>query len=491
VTIELDRRFVQCGDDERSDPDLVAHFDRTAGTLSWADLSAKRRVVLLAEAGSGKTTEMTARAVALAADGRTAFYATVEDVGRRGMEAALRPAERARLTAWRASEQDAWFFIDSVDEAKNTGVKLHTALQALAEAIDGAERRAHVILSGRYSDWQFRHDLERLNEELAIPTDQALPSPPSPDELVISTIRRETRQKEEPPEESIVVVMSGLDEARVRKFAAGQKLQNLEAFMDQIEAANLWQFARRPLDLDWLVQFWHSHGRLGTLAEMLDICIFARLQESNLDRGRQDGLDVVRASQAVERIGAALVFGRKETIAVPDSDVDLAPQASSLDIADILPDWSLHDRVALLARAVFDPATLGRARIHNDNQGVVRGYLTARWLHRLRKVNLSKTGLFGLLFAQTYGIDIVKPSMQETAAWLSLWDENVASGVARRNPFLLLTAGDPATLSRQTRETLLRQVTMRIAAGESVPMLDINSLKRFSRPDLAEVVRKL
>ena len=181
---------------------------------------------------------------------------------------------------------------------------------------------------------------------------------------------------------------------------------------------------------------------------MLDICISERLQESNLDRARQDGLDVARATHAVERTGAALVFGRKETITVPDSEIDLAAEASSLDIADVLPDWSPHDRDALLARAVFDPATLGRARVHNDNQGVVRGYLAARWLNRLRKRNLSQTGLFDLLFAESYGIEVIKPSMQETAAWLSLWNENVAREVSRRNPFLLLTAGDPATLSR-------------------------------------------
>src|SRR5229473_2945148 len=127
VTIELNRRFVQCRDDERSDPDLVAHFGRTADTLGWDDLLTKRRVVLLAEAGSGKTTEMKARVCALAVDRSTVFYATVEDVGRRGIEGALRHADRAQLTAWRASEQDAWFFIDSVDEAKNSGVKLHAA----------------------------------------------------------------------------------------------------------------------------------------------------------------------------------------------------------------------------------------------------------------------------------------------------------------------------------------------------------------------------
>src|SRR5258708_2614572 len=51
-------------------------------------IRAKRRVVLLAEAGSGKSTEMKARALALADDGRTAAYSTVEDYGLRGREAA-------------------------------------------------------------------------------------------------------------------------------------------------------------------------------------------------------------------------------------------------------------------------------------------------------------------------------------------------------------------------------------------------------------------
>ena len=114
-----------------------------------------------------------------------------EDVGRRGLEAALRPSDRERLGAWRKSDRDAWLFIDFVDEAKDSGIKLRVALQRVAESIAGAERRAHVVLSGRYTDWQFRRDLEHLNEELAIPVDQALPPPPSPDDLVISTIHHE------------------------------------------------------------------------------------------------------------------------------------------------------------------------------------------------------------------------------------------------------------------------------------------------------------
>jgi hypothetical protein len=491
MAIELDRRFVECREDEQSDPDLVARYGRTDGTLGWPDLLTRRRVVFLAEAGSGKTTEMSARAHEQADAGHYAFYATVEDVGRKGLEAALRPADRAALATWHSSDKEGWFFIDSVDEAKQSGVKLRAAFRAVAEAIAGAERRAHVVLSGRYTDWQFRRDLIQFKEELAIPADGALPPPPTPDELVISTIHRERREPPPPPEDAIVVVLTGLDEDRVRRFAAGKSIQNLDAFIAQIETANLWQFARRPLDLDWLVQFWHSHKRLGNLAEMLDICIAERLQESNLDRARLDSLDAAHAYRAIERIAAAMVFSKMETVAVPDDEISLSDTTSVLDVADVLPDWSPQDRGRLLTRAVFDPATFGRARIHNDNQGVVRSYLAARWLHRLRKSNLSQQGLLDLMFEETYGVAIIKPSMQEVAAWLSLWDEVVAREVARREPFLLLSAGDPASLSRQTRENLLTQIVERAVAGHLIPLLDIDSLKRFSRPDLAQVIRKL
>jgi hypothetical protein len=488
VIIELNRRFVECRDDEKSDPDLVARFSRTEATRGWDDLLTLRRVVFLAEAGSGKTTEMTTRARQQLAAGHPSFYAALEDVARSGLEAAT---DRARLAAWIASEQDGWFFIDSVDEARHGGIKLRTALRAIAAGIAGAERRAHVVLSGRYTDWQFRQDLAQLNEELPIPVDQALPPPPTPDELVISTIHQERPKPPPPPEKAVVVVMTGLDAERVRVFAKGKDVENLDAFIGQIEAANLWQFARRPLDLDWLVEFWHSHGRLGSLAEMLKVCLAERLEESNLDRARQDSLDVAHAMHAAERIGAAMVFGRKGTIRVPDVEMSLNADPSSLDIADVLPDWSPQDRSLLLLRAVFDPATLGRARFHNDNQGVVRGYLAARWLQRLRQSNLSQQGLFDLLFAETYDVEVIKPSVQETAAWLSLWDENVAREVARRQPFLLLTAGDPASLSRQTRERLLNQVIDKIVSGERVPLLDFDTFKRFCQPDLGRVVRML
>lgn len=144
---------------------------------------------------------------------------------------------------------------------------------------------------------------------------------------------------------------------------------------------------------------------------MLDTSLTERLREPNPQRYRHDEIPTNSAMDALERIGTALDFGRRDKIIIPDSQFDLRPAAPEFDLAVILPDWSPEHRQRLLSRAVFDPATFGRALLHNDNQGVVRSYLAARWLRRRRQANASVADIFQLLFATTYGIDVVRPSM--------------------------------------------------------------------------------
>ena len=113
-------------------------------------------------------------------------------------------------------------------------------------------------------------------------------------------------------------------------------------------------------------------------------------------------------------------------------------------------------------------------------------------MHRLRQKNLSRADLFELLFATTYGIELIKPSIQETTAWLAIWDEEVAREIVRRDPSLLLTAGDPASLGANIREVALTNVTEQLAAGDQrLRLLDHDSVKRFARPDLGNIIRTL
>ena len=228
------------------DPDLRSRLGRSEGLLGWEDLLAKRRVVVLAEAGSGKTAEMAEQARLQTEAGRFAFYATVEDVGQDGLASALHAADRARLATWRTSNEAAWFFIDSVDEAKLIGVRLEKAVRRLGDGIVGAERRAHIVLSGRLTDWEFRRDLKRLKDGLPILNDPVLPPPPTPDEVLISTFRHERRKEEAPTvEEPLVVLMASLDPCACGA-CSGQGRTEPGSFMEPMDAADLWRFAQTP-----------------------------------------------------------------------------------------------------------------------------------------------------------------------------------------------------------------------------------------------------
>ncbi|MFM0441595.1 hypothetical protein PQQ84_34710 [Paraburkholderia strydomiana] len=487
TTISLNRQFYEWK--ENTDWAAYSRYRTAAGVsnglLGWSELLTKRRVVILAEAGSGKTEELAEQARQQTAAGRFAVYATVQDVGRDGLGKALRPADRQRLIAWRNSDEPGWFFIDSIDEAKLNSVRLERALRQIADGIAGGEGRAHVVLSGRHTDWEFARDAQRLKDELPLPDDKLAEPLPPLETLVRRILRNEKRPEPARAETPLIVVMAQLDTAQVRTYAAAKNAMDLDGLLAAVEDASLWGFACRPLDLDWIVRYWHSHGRLGSFSEMIEVGLRERLQETDPERSRRDSLDAVRAKQGLERIGAALVFGRKTTIAIPDNEAGLNTETTVAKIDDVLPDWSSEDRMRLLTRPAFDPATFGRARLHNDNEGVVRAYLAARWLQRLRHANLPHRRLTDLLFSRTYEVELVRPSMSETAAWLALWDERVAAEVVRRAPFLLFSAGDPAKLSLETRRTLLMAMVERMRRDEQVPLLDLSSLARFAQLDIA------
>ena len=492
-TVALDRRFYEW----RKDTDGLAHSRYRAaaglsdGMLGWPDLLVKRRVVILAEAGSGKTEELKEQARLQTDAGKFSFYATVQDVDRDGLKNAMRAADRERLDAWRSSSEPAWFFIDSIDEAKVENIRLERALRQIANGIVGREGRAHIVLSGRHTDWEFTRDARRLNEELPLPREWMVEPVPSLDEVIRRVLRHEKPPEPTAAETPLIVVMAPLDVDKVRTYAAAKHAPELDSLIDAIQAANLWDFALRPLDLDWIVRYWRDHGRLGSFTEMIEASLRERVREVDPDRARRDRLDAERAKRGLERIGAALVFGRQTAVAVPDKDAPINDARPAVTIDDVLPDWPSEDRLQLLIRAAFDPATFGRARLHNDNGGVVRAYLAARWLHRLRQANLPQRSLHDLLFSRNYGVELIKPSMLETAAWLSLWDESVAVEVIRRAPFLLFTAGDPASLPPATRQAALTELIEWMRRDEEIPLLDLGSLARFAQPDIALALRAI
>lgn len=484
--IPLDRRFTRWNPSDDTVVNWVRFFFEHNRDLGWDDLLRAKRVVILAEGGTGKSTELEALHHELLQRNAFSFLTAVKKIGNFRFESTLDRRENAQLKEWIDSSEHAWFFVDSIDEAKSEFILFRDALKHIADAISGAEDRAHIIISGRHIEWEAirdHDDLERL-----LPThSQARPSENRPDDLLLRALKLvpDIVSKIERP---LVVVMAPLDINQVRTFVEKSGVANVDSFIGSVERAHLWQFASRPVDLDWLIRYWQKYARFGTLAAMLQLSLTDRLREQDPKRERRVLLSEHDAMQALERTGAALVLGKKETINLMDKGRKLGEKGEGISLSDLLSDLPSRDQMDLLNRAVFVPTLTGSTRLHNDNTGTVRAFLCAKWIARLSANNLPVSDLFWLLFATTYDVDVVRPAMRETAAWLAIDNPAVAREIIKRDPLLLMQAGDPSSLPLDVRKQALAGALQALAKPSPSLIFNRAALQRFVGNDMVNVI---
>jgi hypothetical protein len=454
--------------------------------------------VLLSEAGSGKTVEMRKEANRLVSEGKFAVFVALESLAREPLTALLSADDEKSFDAWKADGQAlGWFFLDAVDELKLTGGKLDRALLRLSKDIDGHFGRAHVIISCRPNDWRPELDMATVESRLPVPKRQPNP-PPSPDETFSRALRRDLGETAgEPPAEKSspagsgavrTVVLLPLSSRQVELFARHSGVSNAPAFLAEINRQNAWAFARRPLDLSELIATWTSSGRLGTRAEQHEANLTAKLKDDP-DRPDRGVLSDGRARLGAERLALALALARTRTIRSPEQTLDTERAEGVLDPMAILRDWTEEERQALLRRALFDPATYGRIRFHHRS---VQEFLAAQHLKRLRAKGMSTKAVFRLLFGERYGEEIVIPSMRTIAAWLALWDDAVRRELLKRAPEVLLSLGDPESLSLNARADIVRAFAAAYSNGGWRGLnIPIDEVRRLAHPELAPTIREI
>ncbi len=84
---------------------------------TWDDIDREYRCVILAEAGAGKTEEFRQRAGVLASQGKPSFFIRIEDI-EADFYKAFEVGGENLFQSWLQSTGEAWFFLDSVDEAR-------------------------------------------------------------------------------------------------------------------------------------------------------------------------------------------------------------------------------------------------------------------------------------------------------------------------------------------------------------------------------------
>ena len=83
----------------------------------WSELLKLHRVIILAEAGMGKTWEIHEATKRLRNEGKKAFFLRLEHLSF-NFNTSFEIGTEAEFAQWLTLNEPAWFFLDSVDEAR-------------------------------------------------------------------------------------------------------------------------------------------------------------------------------------------------------------------------------------------------------------------------------------------------------------------------------------------------------------------------------------
>ncbi|MCH4267850.1 MAG: hypothetical protein LKF80_05555 [Brevundimonas sp.] len=456
------------------------------GGSTWDDLLKSPRVLIVSEAGAGKTHECRAQQRAKWNAGEPAFYLELAVLAQSSVRDMLGPEEEARFDSWLTSQSDvATFFLDSIDELKLTLGSFETALKKLAKALGGQLGRARIVVTSR----PIPIDQEIMRATLPIPK---LPEPDATsEEFADVAMGNDRTPKETPPDRDWRnVALMPLSDKQMKQMAEHERVTDPDALLAEIRRRNAEEFARRPQDLIELCADWREHKHIRTHRDQVASNISVKLLPRK-DNKEATPLSHQDAFEGASRLALAATFTRKLTLRhSAEADRHGPDDEKPLDPAAILPDWPADKRTTLLERSLFGFASYGRVRFHHRS---VIEYLAAQRLKYLREQGMPFKALRRMLFTQTLqGATVVRPSMVPVAAWVALDDPMIFSELLKHEPSVLLNHGDPESLTSDQRKQALRAYVGHYGSGGwrgmRVPPIQVT---RFAGPDLGTEINEL
>lgn len=497
--IDLNRHFWPVEPDKDNDPEKIRSMYEYGvdQPLLWVNLLEKQRVVIIAEPGTGKTEEFRAITKSLRDEGKLSFFSRIELLQSNEIEVrqSLDIGSDSEFDQWMADKKEAYFFLDSVDEARLIDRKaFEFALRRFSSLIRNNLDCAKVFLSCRVSNWMATADLLLFKRYLPIPDADIIENDKdfkekrtigSNNQPITTTKSIGSKEKKS----HYVFQLAPLNGEQIKKFSEYKGVADPITFYDAIKNSDAEIFAERPQDLLDLIEYWRFNGKLGRHFTMLDYNIQKKLEEHNPDKDFLRPLSMDESLLGAERLAAAVTFQRKRAITLPDKPVDVDLHKVSIEPKESLREWPSDKILTLLDRAIFDEAIYGTVHFHHRS---VREYLVASWLKRLNNQGTSRRAIEGFLFNNKYGQEIVIPSMRPVAAWLSLWDDEIKKCVKNIAPEVLIENGDPASLPIESKKALIIKFTERYANrdyfGDS---FDPTMIKRLADHRLSNTINFL
>lgn len=458
-------------------------------TIDWDALLKSMRVLIVSEAGTGKTFECRTQHQHLWEGGEPAFFLELSDLAQSPFEDLLSQEEENRFHAWHTSQSDvATFFLDSIDELQLTLGSFKVALNKLSKKLHGNLDRVRIVITTR----PIPVDQHLIRQYF--PCQISLENTASPSAERFAEVascqgkQKDAEDKVGRAAELLVVMLYPLSDTQIREMAATQLVTDIDGFVDSIREKNAQDFARRPQDLIELCADWRASKSIRTHREQVSQNVQVKLKART---DRPDEISPARALEGASRLALAALLARKLTIRHnTESDLEANPQSIALDPGRVLSDWSAKEIQTLLERSIFGFASYGRVRFHHRS---VVEYLAAYRLDDRLSVGMSLKAVKRLLFAETsHKIKVIKPSMRPIAAWLARLNPSIFEEVRNREPEVLLSEGDPESLSPRQRIEALQAFVSRYGDGGwrglKIPSLQVS---RFASQDLSSTLREM
>ncbi|APO98940.1 hypothetical protein [Xanthomonas perforans] len=480
------RSFFDLPDDKVESMETAEFLANFAGGRKndWATLLESDRVLIVSEAGMGKTFECQRMRETLWNDGHAAFFVELSTLAAHSLEHGFSLDEEVRFAGWKSAQTErAIFFLDSVDELKLTLSSFDRAIKSVARSLAGHLGRATIVITTR----PIPLDREIIAKHLPVPVVEVQMDP----EAAFASIAMREKMQETQEDKAPTwrnVALAPLSEEQMRAMAKTAGVTDLDGLFKAISSRNAHDFARRPLDFLELCGDWKENGSIRPHRDQVDTAIETRLRP-NKDRDERVSLEPIKAREGAARLALAALLGRKFNIWHGQGG-DRASGDGALDPAEVLRDWTGEQLDTLLERGLFGFANYGRVRFYHRS---VTEFLAAERLRQLRDRGLPNREVAQLLFARTHeGERIVKPAMRPVVAWLAPHDAFIREEVIRHEPELLLHAGDPESLDVPLRRAALEGYVNRFGKGgwrgQAVPSLQV---ERFALKDFTADVARL
>ena len=174
MRIDLTRSFSPSSDENEDTEDWFRYSRKGRGDYIWSELHERRVVVILGEAGIGKTLEFQNEVDRLQHEDKGAFFIPLNQMSDRDSWDLVVSSFQPRFDHWEQSTDTGYFFLDAIDEARLISHSaFDRALMVVRAGLDRCLPRVRIAISSRVTDWAVESVQDSVKTHLTDPISAA------------------------------------------------------------------------------------------------------------------------------------------------------------------------------------------------------------------------------------------------------------------------------------------------------------------------------